>query len=78
MTKSQRIGSERAKLTSIIKERQNIYYRKARTHHKFMSPFLFDIMYLTEWVIKRKRVRSRGDRAEGSPNALFIAIQGVS
>ena len=78
MTKFQGVGCERTKLTRIIKESQKVYYRKARTHYKFMSPFLFDTMYLKEWVIKRKRVRSRGDRAWGSSNALLIAVQGVS
>lgn len=54
MTKFQRTGSERAKLTGIIKESQEVCYRKAQTHYKFVSPFLFDTMYLTEWVIKRE------------------------
>lgn len=77
MTKFQRIGSdERAQLTSMIKESKKVYYRKAQPH--FMSPFLFDTMCLTEWVIKRKRIRSRGDRAWGSSNALLIAVYTLS
>lgn len=72
MTKFQSIGSERAKLTSIIKESQKVYYGKAQTHYKFMSPFLFDTMCLIEWVIKRKRVRNRGDRGWGSSNVLLL------
>lgn len=80
MTKFQRLGSEKTKLTSIIKGSRRVYrkvyYRKAQSHYRFMSPFLFDAMYVTKWVYREKKKKeiSRGDRAWDSSNALLIAI----